>query len=120
RAKLRLEIVAALGDEAQRQRTHEALRIQAETPDDPLMVTIADLDARFAQINASAPDDEAEALVAAYVTALTQLYSRMGAGTPSVQQAERGAELYDDFHADLVRRIMRAVHEQSDGVSARL
>ena len=112
RDKMRIEMLAEFGTEDDKQRTADILQLQASAPDDPLMVALNDLDARFAVVDDTTPGDEIEELIDAYVDTLSELYSKIADGAPSEMGAERSAALYDGVQADIVRQIMDRVRRR--------
>ena len=114
RDKMRLEMLAEFGTEIDKQRTADILRLQVSAPDDPLMVALNDLDARFAVVDDTTPGDEIEELIDAYVDTLSELYSKIADGAPSEMGAERSAALYAGVQADIVRQIMGRVRRRLD------
>jgi len=109
RDKMRLEMLEAFGTQEDRQRTLNILKMQIDTPEDPLIVTLNGLDARFASIDDNASENDVTELVDAYVDALTELYGRAGNGLPAAAGASRSEALYDGVQADIVHRVMDAV-----------
>ena len=114
RDKMRMEMIEAFGTEEERQRLLDILTMQADTPQDPLMVTLSDLDTRFAAVDDNTSETEAQDLIDAYVDALTTLYSRVTGGPLSRSSATRSTSLYEGLQAKIACQVMDEVMKRFD------
>lgn len=109
RDKMRLEMLNVFGNESDKQRTLNILKMQIDTPEDPLMITLNNLDAQFESMDDSMPENDVKELVDAYVDALTELYIRAGKGIPAAAGMARNAALYDGVQAEIIQKVMDGV-----------
>ena len=93
--KMRIDLIAGLGDAADTERMRELLHLTVSQAEDPSFKMLRELDARFAAIGPDAGEKEITDLIAGYADTLTAVYSRLERALPS----ERARDMLDDLNA---------------------
>jgi DNA-binding transcriptional MerR regulator len=110
--KMRLELIAALGSEKDKERLQALLAERVDLADSPEHKALKDLDARFESIGPDSSDAELTSLIKQYIDALSIVFARQNAGPPFDLAMDLNSLFYNEEQVQVMTAVMQELRQR--------